>query len=111
MKRLSLLAIAMALSLLVHSQDSTKNHRSALREGRTFYVSAGLGTSEPPHPSYDAGLEIGLWGIKKPTTFGLTFDNVRQDTVAKGTHWLGLKSYITLFGTPNASFMALLHQK
>lgn len=117
MKKIKLLLAGIFLTLSVFGQekiltDSTKQkNQCALIKGRELYLGLSAGSSTPPHPSYDLGGEIGFWGISKPTTIALTFDAVRQDSVNKYSHWLGIKPYLTLFGTEKASFMVYLAPK
>lgn len=112
MKKLSLLVILLVASLLAFSQDYPNIHKkSAIREGRTWYGSLSIGSSTPPHPTFSYSGEFGLWGTTKPTTLGLTFDACRPEEEKKMSYWVGVKGYLTLFGTDKAVFMVYASPK
>jgi hypothetical protein len=119
MKRLKLLFVGSFLTLTAFGQykviaptDTIQPKKQcALVRGRALYIGLGVGSSTPPHPSYDFGGEIGFWGMSKPTTLALTFDAVRQDSLKKYSHWIGIKPYLTLFGTEQALFMVYIAPK
>ena len=117
MKKTGLLLFFLLFSLTLLAQGPGKDsfqtslHKVALFEGRSPYIAFGIGSSTPPHPSYDIGGELGLWGTKKPTTLGLTFDAVRSEEANFFNHWIGIKPYLTIFGTDKASFMVYIAPK
>jgi hypothetical protein len=87
MKKLIIISLLGILSLTSYSQT-----KSSLVEGRRPFVF--VGSSMDPSKNLSISAEAGVWGMKKATSYSLTFNAVTNTgTETPYTYWVGVKPH------------------
>lgn len=114
MKKVILVISLLFLNILTYGQvvssPDMEIQEPLLQNSRVLYAS--IGTGMDIHKNLDLGAEFGIWGIKKKTSYSLTFDAVRDlkssDVFA---YWGGVKTYYTLFDNGKSNLMIYIAPK
>jgi len=80
------------------------------KRNRSLFVSGSTGISSTR--DFAASFEFGTWGIKKPTSYSITFDAVKNiDEASTFSYWIGIKPYYTFYESGMMSYMVYFAPK